>query len=202
MTPARRKRLLRNLLLIFFLLLGLAVASVCMYCIGKGLPLQENVAAILLGRKPGSAKPGTLLVHETPSTNASPFLHAPGHPSAPIKLKFNLLGIWTYTEGKTPIPEKIRALDGKRVEITGFMMPINEPQRLTRFIVVQSLWGCCFGQTPAVNHVIVVTMEPGKVVNFYPDPVRVTGIFSVGETREEGYLVSIYRLVGDKVTVR
>lgn len=194
MTPAKRRRIFRMV----------AVLALCMAAgvAGRMFFLGQSMPSLLMGRKPGSARPGTLLVHEIPSTNASPFLHTPGHPSAPIKLKFNLLGGWAYTEGKTPIPEKVRALDGKRVEITGFMMPINEPQRLTRFIVVQSLWGCCFGQTPAVNHVIVVTMEPGKVVNFYPDPVRVTGVFSVGETREEGYLVSIYRLVGDKVAVR
>ena len=103
---------------------------------------------------------------------------------------------------RTPDYRGDAMVNGKRVEIVGFMMPINEPQRLTRFIVVQSLWGCCFGQTPAVNHVVVVNMEPGKVVDFYPDAVRVTGVFSVGETREEGYLVSIYRLAGDEVVVR
>lgn len=194
MTPAKRRRIFRMVV----------VLALCMAAgvTGRLFFLGQSMPSLLMGRKPGSARPGTLLVHEASSTNAPAFPHNPGHPSAPIKLKFNLLGSWTYTEGKTPIPEKVRALDGKRVEITGFMMPINEPQRLTRFIVVQSLWGCCFGQTPAVNHVIVVTMEPGKVVNFYPDPVRVTGVFSVGETREEGYLISIYRLVGDKVTVR
>lgn len=194
MTPARRKRLFRVVLV----LLAVMAAGVA----GRLFFLGQSVSSLLMGRKPGSANPGTLLVHDAPSTNAPALPHAPGRPLDPIKLKFNLLGGWTYQEGKTPIPEKVRALDGKRVEITGFMMPINEPQRLTRFIVVQSLWGCCFGQTPAVNHVVVVTMEPGKVVNFYPDPVRVTGVFSVGETREEGYLVSIYRLVGDKVVVR
>lgn len=196
MTPARRRRILR----IVVVLAGVMAAGVA----GRLLFLGQTVPSLLLGRKPGSAKPGTVLVHEVPVTNAPalPVARADGRAPSPITLKFNLLGGWTYTEGKTPIPDKVRALDGKRVEVTGFMMPINEPQHLTRFIVVQSLWGCCFGQTPAVNHVIVVTMEPGKVVNFYPDPVRVTGVFSVGETREEGYLVSIYRLVGEKVVVR
>ena len=35
------------------------------------------------------------------------------------------------------------------------MLPINETKNITRFIVIQSLWGCCFGQTPSVNHIIV-----------------------------------------------
>ena len=115
-------------------------------------------------------------------------------PAETIKLKFETLGSWNYIEGKTPIPDAVKKLDGQWVELSGFMLPINEIKNISRFIVMQSLWGCCFGQAPAVNHVIVTTMVPGKTVDFFPDPITVTGKFSVGETREEGYLVSIYRL--------
>jgi hypothetical protein len=194
MTPARRRRLFR----VALVLCAVMAAGVA----GRLFFLGQSVPSLLLGRKPGSARPGTLLVHEMPATNSAARAKAPAALPSPVKVKFNLLGGWKYVEGKTAVPDKVRALDGKRVEIVGFMMPINEPTRLTRFIVVQSLWGCCFGQTPAVNHVVVVAMEPGKYVDFYPDPVRVTGVFSVGETREEGYLVSVYRLAGDRVVVR
>ena len=64
------------------------------------------------------------------------------------------------------------------------------------------VWGCCFGQAPAPNHIIVVNMQEGKTVDFYPDPVKVIGTFSVGETREEGYLVSIYQITGQKVIAK
>jgi hypothetical protein len=67
---------------------------------------------------------------------------------------------------------------------------------------VNSLWGCCFGQTPAVNHVIMVTMEPGKAVEFCPDAVTITGKFSLGETREDGYLASLFSMEASKVVVR
>jgi len=120
-------------------------------------------------------------------------------PDAPIQLKFDVIGGWKFIEGKTPIPDQVQQLNGKWVELRGFMLPINEIKKIRSFVVIQSLWGCCFGQTPEVNHVIVVTMEPGKTVEFYPDPIRVIGQFAVGETREDGYLVSIYRLEGHKV---
>lgn len=194
MTPARRRRFVR-ILIALAIVMGAGVA-------GRLFFLGQSVPALLLGRKPGSAKPGTVLVREVPLPEGAERPRPTASLPPPLKVKFNLLGGWKYEEGKTPIPEKVRALDGKRVEIIGFMMPLSEPQNLTRFIVVQSLWSCCFGQTPAVNHVVAVTMAPGKVVAFYPEPVRVSGVFSVGETREEGYLVSVYRLLGDQVVVR
>lgn len=127
---------------------------------------------------------------------------AAGADATPIKVKFDTLGGWKYVEGKTAIPADVKKLDGKAVEVTGFMMPINQTENITTFIIVNTLFGCCFGQAPAVNHVIVVTMEAGKTVDFYPDAVRVIGKFSVGETREQGYLVSIYRLQAVKVVAK
>ncbi len=201
MTPARRKRLIRTICVITVVLfIGLACHA---WYHG------QNIPALIMGRKPGSANPGTALVHTPPvtSTNTQPPSPSTVHKpllqnQSPLKLKFDVLGGWKYIEGKKVIPENVRQLDGKWVEITGFMLPINEIKNITRFIVIQSLWGCCFGQTPDVNHVIVVTMEPGKSVEFYPDPVRVVGRFSVGETREEGYLISIYCLEASQVLVR
>ncbi len=171
---------------------------------GRLFFLNQGISALLLGRKPGSAKPGTVLVRTSEkSREGGKLIASPSGEEGPaLKVKFDVLGGWKFVEGKTPIPDKVRKLDGQQIEVTGFMMPINETKSITRFIVVQSLWGCCFGQVPAVNHVIVVNMASGKSVEFYPDPVRVTGRFSVGETREEGYLVSIYHLEAVRVVVR
>jgi hypothetical protein len=128
---------------------------------------------------------------------------APGSSAAsPLKVKFQVLGGWKYIEGKTPTPADVKQLEGKWVELGGFMLPINETQDITRFVLVQSVWGCCFGQIPEVNHVIVVEMEKGKKVDFISDFIRVVGKLSLAETREEGYLVSIYRLSADRVLVK
>jgi hypothetical protein len=205
MTPARRRKLIK-IAVIFAIAFSAGV-------LGRFLFMGDSLPSLLLGRKPGSAAPGTVLVKAAPvnATGETPSIEQADSPtspeaaqenSKPVKVDFDLLGGWQFVEGKTPIPPKVRELDGKWVELTGYMLPINETQNITRFVVIQSLWGCCFGQTPDVNHVIVVNMEPGKVVDFYPDPVKIVGRFNVGETREEGFLVSIYQLEANRVVVR
>src|ERR1017187_4680410 len=68
------------------------------------------------------------------------------------RLQFDTLKSWTYIEGKTPIPDFIQKLNGQNIEMVGFMMPLSEVKNITEFILVPSLWGCCYGQPPAVNH--------------------------------------------------
>jgi hypothetical protein len=115
------------------------------------------------------------------------------------RLSFDTLKSWTYIEGKTPIPDFIKKLDGKEIEMIGFMMPLSEVKNITEFILVPSLWGCCYGQPPAVNHIVVVKMPPGQTTKFASDVIRVRGHFNVGETKQDGYLVSLYVLTVEKI---
>lgn len=119
-----------------------------------------------------------------------------------VELTFETLKSWTYVEGQTPLPRFIKALDGKDVEMTGFMMPLTEMKDITEFLLVPSLWGCCYGQPPAVNHIVVVRMRTGQLTKFYDDPIRVRGRFKVGEIKQDGYLVSLYVLTADRIDAR
>ena len=115
------------------------------------------------------------------------------------QLQFDTLKSWTYIEGKTPIPDFIQKLNGQNIEMVGFMMPLSEVKNITEFILVPSLWGCCYGQPPAVNHIVVVRMPPGQTTKFASDVIRVRGHFNVGETKQDGYLVSLYVLTAEKI---
>ena len=115
------------------------------------------------------------------------------------RLGFDTLKSWTYIEGKTPIPGFIKKLDGKNIEMIGFMMPLSEVKDITEFLLVPSLWGCCYGQPPAVNHIVVVKMPKGQTAKFFNDVIRVRGRFNVGETKEDGYLVSLYVLTAERI---
>ena len=35
-----------------------------------------------------------------------------------------------------------------------------------------------------------------------PEPIRIRGKFSVGETKQDGYLVSLYRLSADEIQAK
>jgi|SRR5579859_167920 len=115
------------------------------------------------------------------------------------RLTFDTLKSWTYIEGKTPIPDFIKKLDGKSIEMVGFMMPLSQVKNITEFLLVPSLWGCCYGQPPAVNHIVVVRMPPGQTTKFFNDVIRIRGKFSVGETKQDGYLVSLYVLTVEHI---
>ena len=165
---------------------------------------DENFLAILVARRPGTRDSGASLTHNTPGTGSRPVPNgtATTEPAQPLRLTFKKLGSWQFIEGKTPIPAEVRALDGKRVEISGFMWSNSRIQQLTEFILVQSLWSCCFGQVPDMNHFLEVKLPPGRWAEYYPHPVTLTGKLSVGELWEGGHLRSLYRLEAEEVVVR
>ncbi len=151
---------------------------------------------------PGIAS-GTSLITSAPESVNQPKPTQPQSRSKVVKLTFELLKSWTYIEKqRTPIPDSIRKLDGQTVEMTGYMMPLSEVKNITQFVLVPFLWGCCYGQPPAVNHIMVVNMPEGQTSNVYNDQVRVRGTFHVGETRQNGHLVSLYTITAQSVATR
>jgi hypothetical protein len=119
-----------------------------------------------------------------------------------VTLDFDVLKKWTYVEGKTPIPDFIRTFDGKNVTMTGYMMPLSDIKDIRSFVLVPSLFGCCYGQPPAVNHVVLVKMAGDTRTKFYDDVIKVRGQFHCGEEKQEGYLVSLYRIDADSVVAQ
>lgn len=116
-----------------------------------------------------------------------------------IKLTFEVLKRWTYVEGKSAIPGYIKAFDGQDVEMIGYMMPLNELEHVKEFLLVPNLWGCCYGEPPAVNHIVTAKMPAGQTTECSSDPVQIKGRFHVAETKQDGYLVSLYVLTVDKI---
>lgn len=100
------------------------------------------------------------------------------------------------------IPAKIKALNGKKVTLQGFMVPSEvERGKIKSFVLLQNTMGCCFGVMPMMNEWVYVSMEPGKASEFYPDlPISVFGTIEVGEEIEQGTVISLYRMKAEKVT--
>ena len=119
-----------------------------------------------------------------------------------LDLSFDLLKKWTYIEGKSQIPQFIRAFDGQSVQMAGYMMPLQDVKSIKSFVLVPSLFGCCYGQPPAVNHVVVVKMGEGKTAKYYGDTILVRGQFHCGEEKDEGYLVSLYRIDAQEIIAK
>ena len=78
--------------------------------------------------------------------------------------------------------------------MTGFMLPIDEVQNIKEFLLVESLWSCCYGQPPDIHGIVRVVMPKKKTTDYFFDPLKIIGTFKVESTVMDGYCVDIYQL--------
>ena len=116
-------------------------------------------------------------------------------------LPFEDLSSWPYQDGLKGMPEGVKKLDGLKVMMTGFMLPIDEVENIKQFLLVQSLWSCCFGQPPDINGIVRVVYKGTKRLDYQFEPIKMTGVFRVKATVEDGYCVDIYQLETEAVEV-
>jgi hypothetical protein len=114
-----------------------------------------------------------------------------------VGVEWESLGAYTYTieKGLADLPPDLRALDGKRVTLVGFLMPIYEFDDMLQFALVGSHWSCCFGRSPTIAEMLNVTLASGHTpLKNTLEPLRVVGTFRAKEVRESGYLLSIFSI--------
>ena len=93
------------------------------------------------------------------------------------------------------VPPAVKALDGLRVTIRGFMLPIDLDQSgVSVFMLNGSADMCYFGAPVRMNEWVLVRMTDGRKAKFTHLPVAVSGRLEVGEELKHGRVVSLYRL--------
>jgi hypothetical protein len=97
------------------------------------------------------------------------------------------------------IPADVVQLSGHEILLHGFMIPMDQAANITQFALVPSLFSCCFGQPPQIQHTIVVNCPKGKAVAYYPDEIVVDGQLKVAEKRDDGFIVSIFEVQASSV---
>jgi len=107
---------------------------------------------------------------------------------------FDELSAWPYEDGLKGMPKKVKDLHGKKVLMSGFMLPIDEVRDIKEFLLVQSLWSCCYGQPPDINGIVRVVMPKGKTTDYFFDPLKIIGTFKVEATSIDNYCVDIYQI--------
>ncbi len=131
-----------------------------------------------------------LAVGASPGADALPVSLPEGY----TKLDWKQLGGFPYQEGGA-LPAEIRALNGQRAGVAGFILTLGESEGMREFILLESLWGCCFGGVPDVNQTIMVRLPPERAFDYTAAPVLVTGTLEVGEERQGQFVASLYRIV-------
>lgn len=98
------------------------------------------------------------------------------------------------------IPAAIKALNQRKVAVTGFMLPVKMEEGLVKeFLLVKDAMMCCYGVMPKPNEWIVVKMVGKGVKPLMDVPVSFEGKLQVGEMYENGYLTGLYLLEGDRL---
>lgn len=136
------------------------------------------------------------------STDYDPSTLKPRTPLAPPKAEateipsFGILNFANFTfdpEKSKDIPKDIKAWDGQKIRLRGFIIPFSQAQGVTDFALVPTLGSCCFGQPPGVQHVIVSHVANGGKLTFMPDEVWCEGTIKVDLKREDGYTFQVFK---------
>jgi hypothetical protein len=132
---------------------------------------------------------------EAPPTAEERKPHAPPKDGETRELTIQGLGNFQYDQEKGGgIPADVKGLAGASVRVRGYMIPMDQAENITQFALVPSLFACCFGQPPQIQHTIVVNCPKGKAVSYYPDELVVEGKLKVEEKKDDGYVVSLFEL--------
>ncbi len=101
---------------------------------------------------------------------------------------------------KDQIPASVKAFDKQRVALKGFMLPLKvEGGLITELLVMRDQSMCCYGTVPKINEWVSVKMTGKGVKPIMDQAVTLYGKLHVGEIRENGYLVGIYQMDGERL---
>jgi hypothetical protein len=93
------------------------------------------------------------------------------------------------------VPERWRALDGRRVQLIGEMWAPNSiSPRLREFELVYSIQKCCFSGPPQIQHFVQSRVVDDETVLYRSGLVKVMGTLHVDVQRADGRVISVYRL--------
>lgn len=120
--------------------------------------------------------------------------------SFPKPAESGVLAMPTEPGQSGSIPPGIAALDGKRVRLSGYMLPIRMENGLVKdFLVLRNQMMCCFGRRPQPNEWVVVKMKGRGVPSTMDTPLCFYGVLHVGEIFENHVFEGLYQLDGEKI---
>lgn len=98
------------------------------------------------------------------------------------------------------IPPQIKAYNGRRVSVRGFVRPLRTQNRLvTEFLLLRDQGTCCFGSRAQMNHFVRVKLKAGGFSPGLPVPYKASGTLQVGEAYVGEFLTAIYTMDAEKV---
>lgn len=183
-------------------------------------PAPPPPPATATAATPGPVRTGDVAVATGAGQAAAPaLLEGPaagaGTSDSPMTVGFEKLGSFQYTlpdgpvdtnavvqaQASSQIPDTIKGLNNRFVSLKGFMLPLKvEKGLVTELLVMRDQSMCCYGTVPRINEWVSVKMVGAGVKPIMDQAVTFVGKLKVGEMYENGYLVGIYALDGERMT--
>jgi hypothetical protein len=91
-------------------------------------------------------------------------------------------------EYRPAFSDYLKELDGKRVELDGYMQPLASDLNCAAFMFVENPIGCWFCEMPGMTGIVLVELEEGKTLRYTRGPLRVTGRLRLNATNPERFL--------------
>jgi hypothetical protein len=115
-------------------------------------------------------------------------------PADAQEVSFDTLVSYEYRPGLEGLPDSLKALDGRKVVMHGFLLPLYEWDDIREFGLVANHMSCCFGMPPGINGQVFVKLSGKEGLPNTSEPLRVVGTFRVKEIQESGFVLAIYAI--------
>ncbi len=89
-------------------------------------------------------------------------------------------------------PTYLNGLNGKQVQLTGYMQPLNDDQEEnTSFLLIEYPVGCWYCEMPEPTGIVLVELAPGKSRETTRGKLRITGKLILNPSDPEEFLYTI-----------
>jgi hypothetical protein len=175
---------------------------------------QNPVVASTLPTQPASSAVQSAEPAKSKGTTSSSSGEMDRTGDEPLHLGFDKLSAFTYempadlldtnqvaaSPASDKIPATVQAFDKKAVALKGFMLPLKvEAGLVTELLILRDQTMCCYGAVPKINEWVSVKMAGKGVKPIMDQPITLVGRLHVGEVRENGYLIGIYTMDGERI---
>ncbi len=114
-------------------------------------------------------------------------------PERAVSVNWDMLRTLNYRNGD--MSAQLRALNGKRVRVPGFIVPLDDFQDVVKeFLLVPYFGACVHTPPPPPNQIVLVRMKSGKQKVSLFEPVWIEGVLSIKQYE------SIYGAVGFQIS--
>jgi hypothetical protein len=92
---------------------------------------------------------------------------------------------------KPTFAKYLQELNGKQIELSGYMQPLGEDLEAASFMLIEYPVGCWYCEMPEITGIVLVDLPEGKTTNVTRGRVKVTGTLTLNATDPENFLYTI-----------